>query len=72
MDLTLEPAGAQAHIDELSGRIAGTVLEDGHAEPLAGVHFHRRSLPSRLHGVSAVGFCVIAQGSKELFLADEH
>ena len=61
-----------AHIGELSERIASTVTEDGRAEPLEGVHFHRRSAPSKLFGVATTGFCVIAQGSKDVFLADEH
>lgn len=61
-----------APIGELSERIASTVVEDGRAEPLEGLHFHRKSAPSKLFGVAATGFCVIAQGSKDVFLAAEH
>ena len=60
-----------AHVEELAKCIADVLTEDGHIEPLEGLHFHRRSQPSRLFGVSTTGFCLIAQGSKDIFLADE-
>lgn len=59
-------------IAELAERIAGVVCEDGGLEPLTGLHLHRVSSPREpLHGVSSPTFCVIAQGSKEVFLGDE-
>jgi AraC-like DNA-binding protein len=63
--------GNQTEIGELAKRIASIVSQDGSAEPLKGVFLHRASAPRRLHSVSKPAFCVIAQGSKEIFLADE-
>lgn len=63
---------AQAPSDELAGRIASTLHADGKAEPMKGLHFFRVSSPSALnHTVSNTGFCVIAQGSKEVLLNNE-
>ncbi len=63
---------AQASRDELVERIARTVRKDGRAEPLKGLHLHRESLTKELvHSVSVPAFCVIAQGSKRVFLGDE-
>jgi len=63
---------AQAHRDELVELIARAVREDGTVEPLKGLHLHRSSSPKEpLHSVSDPAFCVIAQGSKEVFLGDE-
>ncbi len=62
----------QANRAELVERIARIVREDGRAEPLAGLRLHRVSAPTELaHGVSDPAFCVIAQGSKEVFLGEE-
>jgi AraC-like DNA-binding protein len=62
---------AQANRDELVERIARAIREDGTVEPLKGLHIHRRSSPTEpVHGVSDMSFCVIAQGSKEVFLGD--
>jgi AraC-like DNA-binding protein len=58
-------------IEELAKRILAATPEDGHREPLQGLHFHRRSTPSKLFGVSTTGFCIIAQGSKDIFLSEE-
>ncbi len=44
---------------------------DGGDEPLKGVHLFRVSAPTQIHSVSTPAFCVIAQGSKEVFLAQE-
>lgn len=63
--------GQQANRMELIERIARAVPTDGSVEPLPGLHLHRVSQPRRLHSVSTPAFCVIAQGSKEVFLADE-
>ena len=63
---------AQANRDELVERIARAIREDGRVEPLKGLHLHRRSSPTEwIHGVSDLAFCVIAQGSKELFIGKE-
>jgi AraC-like DNA-binding protein len=63
---------AQANRDELVERIARAIREDGRVEPLKGLHLHRSSSPKEsVHSVSAPAFCVIAQGSKEVFLGNE-
>ena len=61
-----------ANRDELVERIARAVREDGGREPLKGLHLHRLSSPVQLHSVSSPAFCVIAQGCKEVLLANEH
>ncbi len=62
----------RANRAELVERIARIVRADGKAEPLTGLRLHRVSAPTELtHGVSDPAFCVIAQGSKEVFLGDE-
>jgi len=61
----------QANREELVERIMRTVPEDGHAQPLEGLHLHRSSLPlEQVHSVVKPSFCVIAQGSKEVLLGD--
>jgi AraC-like DNA-binding protein len=63
---------AQASRDELVARIARAVRADGTIEPLKGLHLNRASAPKEpLHSVYEPVFCVIAQGSKEIFLGDE-
>ncbi len=63
---------AQANRDELVDLIARAVREDGTVEPLKGLHLHRSSSPKEpLHSVYDPTFCVIAQGSKEVFLSNE-
>jgi AraC-like DNA-binding protein len=62
---------AQANRDELVERIARVVGEDGRVEPLEGLYLNRSSTLKRLHSVSNPSFCVIAQGSKEVFLGNE-
>jgi AraC-like DNA-binding protein len=71
INMERETHQAQANVDELVERIAGVVPEDGSIEPLEGLHLHRASSLRKLHSVSKPGFCLIAQGSKEIFLADE-
>ncbi len=62
----------QANRAELIERIMRIVREDGGVEPLKGLRLNRASAPTELaHGVSDPAFCVIAQGSKEVFLGDE-
>ena len=63
---------AQANQIELVARIARAVREDGTVEPLKGLRLNRASAPKEpLHSVSDPAFCVIAQGSKEVFLGNE-
>jgi AraC-like DNA-binding protein len=63
---------AQANRDELVELIARAVREDGTVEPLKGLYLHRSSSPKEpLYSVSVPAFCVIAQGSKEVFLSNE-
>jgi AraC-like DNA-binding protein len=62
----------QANRDELVELIRQALREDGTVEPLKGLHLHRASSPKEpLHSVSDPAFCVIAQGSKEIFLSNE-
>lgn len=61
----------QAGQQELVARISRALPEDGVTEPLDGVHLARASKTrERLHSVYTPCFCVIAQGSKEVLLAD--
>ena len=61
----------QSNREELVERIMRAVPEDGHAQPLEGLHLHRSSLPLEpVHSVVKPSFCVIAQGSKEVLLGD--
>ncbi len=63
---------AQASRDELVELIARAIREDGTVEPLKGLHLNRASSPREpLHSVYDPVFCVIAQGSKEIFLSNE-
>jgi AraC-like DNA-binding protein len=67
-----EAQRTQTSLDELVELIARGVREDGTLEPLKGL-FLRRSSSSKesLHAVVDPAFCVIAQGSKEIFLGNE-
>ena len=56
---------------ELVERVARVFGDDAHVEPLQGLHLHRAFAPRRLHSVSSPGFCMIAQGAKEILLGDE-
>ena len=61
----------QAGQQELVTRIGRALPQDGVIEPLDGVHLARVSKTlERLHSVYEPCFCVIAQGSKEVLLAD--
>ena len=62
----------QADREELVERIAQAIPEDGTIQPLPGLHLGRLSTPSkRLHSVFDPAFCVIAQGSKVIFVGDD-
>lgn len=61
----------QAGRAELAELIARAVHEDGTIEPLEGLRLRRASAPTEVgHGVTTLAFCVIAQGSKEIWLGD--
>jgi AraC-like DNA-binding protein len=67
-----EARKAQANRSELVMRIARAIPTDGRAEALTGLLLHRESAPTEcIHSISHLAFCVIAQGSKEVFLGDE-
>lgn len=67
-----EAERAQANRAELTERIAQAIRHDGTIEPLKGLHFNRSSSPSEcIHSVSVPAFCVITQGSKEIFLGSD-
>jgi AraC-like DNA-binding protein len=67
-----EALHAQACREELAERIARAVPDDGFTEPLGGLWLRRASRPTEtVHGVSVPAFCVIAQGSKEIWLGGE-
>jgi AraC-like DNA-binding protein len=72
-----QPAGhdtqlVQAQRDELVERITRAIGEDGTVDPLPGIRLYRFSSPTALlAGVFDPAFCVIAQGSKELYLGEE-
>jgi len=63
----------RVHADrgELVERIAGVIREDGRVEPRRGLQLARSSSPTDpVHRVYGPAFCVIAQGIKEVHLAD--
>jgi AraC-like DNA-binding protein len=63
----------QAHREELVERLTRAAREDGTVELLRGLHIHRVSTPTPpVHGVSIPAFCVIAQGSKEIYLGEDY
>jgi AraC-like DNA-binding protein len=63
---------AQVNRQELVERVAQATREDGRVEPLNGLYLYRSSSRAEpVHGVSTPAFCVIAQGSKEVFLGEE-
>lgn len=63
---------AQASRDELVERIARAIRKDGKIEPLKGLYLNRcSSTMESIHTVIEPSFCVIAQGSKEVFLGNE-
>ncbi|MDZ7292806.1 MAG: AraC family transcriptional regulator [candidate division KSB1 bacterium] len=63
---------AQANRDELVECIARAIREDGKIEPMKGLYLNRcSSTMESIHTVTEPSFCVIAQGSKEVFLGKE-
>ena len=61
----------EANRAELIECITRANRADGVIEPLKGLYLNRSSTRKRLHSVSTPSFCVIAQGSKEVFLGNE-
>src|SRR5215208_5506080 len=62
----------QTNRDELVELMARAIREDGKVEPLKGLHLNRvSSTTESVHATSDPAFCVIAQGSKEIFLGNE-
>ena len=62
----------QVNRNELVELLARALREDGELEPLKGLHLNRASsVMEPLHSVYEPVFCVIAQGSKEVFLRNE-
>jgi len=62
----------QANRDELVELIARAIREDGTIEPFKGLYLNRLSSSTEpVHAMSDPAFCVIAQGSKEIFLGNE-
>jgi hypothetical protein len=62
-----------ANQQQLAELIARAVREDGTVERLPGLHLKRVSSPTEpVHGVSIPALCVIAQGSKEIFLGADY
>ncbi len=76
MEATNGRRSSQAHrvragLDELRERIALAVPDDGTVEPLDGVQLRRASSTTeQVHGVSFPAVCVVAQGSKEIWLGN--
>jgi AraC-like DNA-binding protein len=67
-----EAAQVQANREELAERIDRAVRDDGSVDVFPGLRLSRLSSPREpLHSVYEPVFCVIAQGSKEVFLGDE-
>lgn len=71
IDQDYEARRVQNNREELIERIAQAVPEDGVIQPIQGLHLGRLSTPSeRIHSVLDPSLCVIAQGSKEVFVGD--
>src|ERR687889_2190589 len=67
-----EARRARVGRDELAELVARATGEDGTVEVPGGLRLLRRSSPTpKDHGVSSPAFCVIAQGSKEVWLGDD-
>lgn len=62
---------AASYRAELVDRIGKVARADGRFEPLQGLFCNRISTRISTHGVSFPAFCVVAQGSKAVFLGSE-
>ncbi len=59
--------------EELVHRIGRAITEDGIRQPIAGLDLYRFSRPTeRVHGVSKLSLCIIAQGAKEVYLGEKN
>ena len=57
---------------ELVERLARWVPKDGPAQPQSGIQLYRCSAPTEpVHSVNEPAFCVVAQGSKEVFMGED-
>lgn len=66
-----EAQRAQASREELVECIMSAMPQDGVIEPLSGLHLARVSAPNKkIHSVMEPSLCVIAQGSKVVFVGD--
>jgi AraC-like DNA-binding protein len=62
----------RAYKEELVHRIGQAVPDDGVRTPIPGLDLYRFSRPTeRVHGVSKLSLCIIAQGAKEVYLGDK-
>jgi AraC-like DNA-binding protein len=62
----------QCNREELVDRMAQAIPADGRSQPLQGVHLIRVSTTTEpMYGVAEPSLCVIAQGSKEVYLGEE-
>lgn len=69
--LEREAQRIQSSREELVERIMSLVPQDGVSEPIHGLHLARLSAPmEKLHSVLEPSLCVIAQGSKIVFVGD--
>ncbi len=62
---------AQANREELAAQIMSALPRDGVSQPFPGLHLARLSAPNeKIHSVMEPSLCVIAQGSKVVFVGD--
>jgi hypothetical protein len=67
-----EAQHTEANRQEVVACIARAIPDDGWVEPLKGLYLARSSARiGPVYGVSEPSLCVIAQGSKEVFLGEE-
>ncbi|KAB8142089.1 AraC family transcriptional regulator [Chloroflexia bacterium SDU3-3] len=72
MELSREERWMLDSREELIERLLALIPEDGERNPLPGVFLYRTSATTEYaHGDSALAFCVIAQGSKELMVGHD-
>ena len=70
-DAAREALRAEANREELAARLAQALPEDGKKEVMEGLGLRRYSAPGeRLFAVSQPSLCVIAQGSKAVYLGE--
>ncbi len=63
----------QAYREELVEQIGRVISFDGTVQPLQGLHLYRNSVPmERVYSVVEPSLCVVAQGSKEFLLGENH